>query len=84
MFFAPLSKVASLILVLQHSNADIERSFITIGKDSVSSRTQLNAEGTLNGLTLCKMNLLTATECYNFFPSDKMVANVPKVSNTNL
>ncbi len=84
MFFALLSKVASLILVLPHSNADIERSFSTIGKDLVSSRTQLNAEGTLNGLALCKMNLLTATECYNFFPSDKMVANVPKVSNTNL
>ncbi len=81
MFFALLSKVASLILVLKHSNADIERSFITIGKDLVTSRTQLNAEGTLNGLALCKMNLLNVTECYKFFPSDRMVAKVSTVSN---
>ena len=53
--FGRLSKVAKLVLVLPHSNADAERVFSVVGLNKTKTRNRLALEGTLSSILTIKM-----------------------------
>ena len=53
--FARLSKVAKLILILPHSNAQEERLFSMVRKNKTSFRPSLDPKGTLSSILTIKL-----------------------------
>ncbi|XP_039653059.1 uncharacterized protein LOC120557088 [Perca fluviatilis] len=53
--FGRLSKIAALVLVLPHSNADAERVFSMVGLNKTKTRNSLALDGTLSSIMTVKM-----------------------------
>lgn len=53
--FGRLSKIAALVLVLLHSNADAERFFSMVGLNKTKTRNSLALDGTLSSIMTVKM-----------------------------
>ena len=60
-----LAKVAKLVLVLPHSNADEECVFSLVRKNKTSFRANLSLETTLPSILQCKVNTFSHTKCTN-------------------
>ena len=73
-----LSKLAKLILVLPHSNAEEERAFSIIRKNKTCFRGNLDINRTLSAIMTIKMN--SSTPCFQYQPSDEVVKNSKKVT----
>ena len=71
--FAQLAKVAKLVLVLPHSNADEERIFSLVRKNKTSFRSNLSLDTTLPSILHCKVNGFSRTKCYEFSPSPSLL-----------
>ena len=65
--FGRLSRIAQLVLVLPHSNADAERVFSVVGLNKTKTRNSLALEGTLSSIMTVKMANI-APECYKWEP----------------
>ena len=80
--FPLLFKVARLMLA-PHSNASIERVFSTVNKSKGkgSDRNHLNIEGSLSSILPIKMDRLESiSNCYEFEPSEKLLAAAKKAT----
>ncbi|KAJ4919361.1 hypothetical protein JOQ06_013881 [Pogonophryne albipinna] len=53
--FGRLTKIAQLVLVLPHSNADAERVFSMVGLNKTKTRNSLALDGTLSSIMTVKM-----------------------------
>jgi len=70
--FGRLSKIAALVLVLPHSNADAERVFSMVGLNKTSTRNSLVLDGTLSSIMTLKMAGLEPN-CFKWEPKSTMI-----------
>ena len=67
--FKLLPRIASIVLVIPHSNADHERLFSIVRKSKIDSRSSLKLDGTLSSILSMKTHYLEATiPCYRWKP----------------
>ena len=71
--FEKVSKVAHLILILPHSNANEERVFSIVGLNKTDTRNRLRLEGTLSSILTLKMAALKKTPCFSFEPPSEIL-----------
>ncbi|XP_026119478.1 uncharacterized protein LOC113098640 [Carassius auratus] len=57
--FGRLSKIASLVLVLSHSNGDAERVFSIVGLNKTKTKNSLALDGTLSSIMTDNFNMFT-------------------------
>ncbi|KAK0152710.1 Protein FAM200B [Merluccius polli] len=79
--FGKLSKIATLVLVLPHSNADAERVFSMVGLNKTTTRNSLALNGTLSSIMTLKMAGLEPN-CFKWEPIPKMIKESKKATNT--
>ena len=77
--FPTLGKVAQLVLILPHSNADAERVFSMIGLNKTETRNSLALEGTLSSIMTMKMSNMEP--CYKYEPSDDVIKASKKATS---
>lgn len=75
--FQKLCKIAKLVLVIPHSNADEERVFPMIRKNKTPFRPSLGLDKTLPSLTV---KLATEEPCHQFQPTSSVVERAGKVT----
>ncbi|CAJ1061395.1 Hypothetical predicted protein [Xyrichtys novacula] len=82
--FGRLSKIAALVLVLPHSNADAERVFSMVGLNKTKTRNSLALDGTLSSIMTVKMASLEP-QCFKWEPPTPVLkaSNLSKVSERN-
>ncbi|XP_034092754.1 uncharacterized protein LOC117560097 [Gymnodraco acuticeps] len=68
--FGRLTKIAQLVLVLPHSNADAERVFSMVGLNKTKTMNSLALDGTLSSIMTVKMAGLEPN-CFRWEPPDK-------------
>ena len=73
--FGLLAKVAKLVLILPHSNADEERVFSPVRKNKTAFRANLSLETTLPSILHCKVNAFSHMKCYEYRPSSQVLQN---------
>ena len=67
-------KVAELILVLPHSNAEEERLFSIVRKNKTESRSSMNLSGTLSSILAMKTSFPESTiPCSRWQPDDALL-----------
>ena len=72
--FRHLMKVAELILVLPHSNAEKERLFSIVRKNKTESRSSMNLSGTLSSILAMKTSFPESTiPCSRWQPDDALL-----------
>ena len=76
--FSRLSKIAKLILVIPHSNAEEERVFSMVRKNKTPFRPNLDIERTLSSLLTVK--LATNEPCHAYTPPDTVINRASKVT----
>ena len=76
--YKTLSKLAKLILVLPHSNAEEERAFSIIRKNKTCFRGNLDINRTLSAIMTIKKN--SSTPCFQYQPSNEVVKSSKKVT----
>ena len=69
LMFGLLAKVAKLVLILPHSNADEECVFSLVRKNKTAFRANLSLETTLPSILHCKVNAFSHLKCYEYSPS---------------
>ncbi|XP_039652111.1 uncharacterized protein LOC120556534 [Perca fluviatilis] len=74
--FRRLSKIAALVLVLPHSNADAEM----VGLNKTSTRNSLSLDGTLSSIMTLKMAGLEPN-CFKWEPTPQMIKESKKDSS---
>ena len=79
--FLLLSKIASLVLTLPHSNADAERVFSLVRLNKTAFRNSLSLDGTLSSILTVKLALPESkVKCYAFEPPKEVVTKSKKVT----
>ena len=76
--FRRLSKVAMLVLLIPHSNADEERIFSMVRKNKTQFRPSLGLDKTLPSILTVK--LATEEPCFKFEPDRTVVHKAGKVT----
>lgn len=76
--FSLLSKVASITLVIPHSNADEERIFSSVRKDKTSFRASMELDRTLSSLLVCQLN--NEGDCLSYEPTRDVIVKSKKVT----
>ena len=76
--FFYLTKVASVVLVIPHSNADEERIFSSVRKDKTTFRASMDIDRTLSSLLICQLN--HDGDCLSYEPSRDVVLKSKKVT----
>ena len=77
--FKNLSKVAEIVLVIPHSNAEQERLFSIVRKNKTDSRSNLKLDGTLSSILAMKTTYPeSSTPCYKWKPDDEVLTNSKK------
>ena len=72
--FKELFKLAEIVFVLLHSNADWERLFGIVRKNKTDSRSRLKLDGTLSSiLTLKSRYPESNTPCFKWKPDDNIL-----------
>lgn len=72
--FKLLQKVAEAILVIPHSNVELERLFSIVRKNKTDARSSLKLDGTLSSILAMKsMYPETKTPCHKFQPDESML-----------
>ncbi|KAK0146582.1 Protein FAM200B [Merluccius polli] len=79
--FERLSKIAALVLVLPHSNADAERVFSMVGLNKTKTRNSLALDGTLSSIMTVKMAGLE-TQCFKWEPPTPVLKASKSATNT--
>ena len=73
--FGLLAKVAKLVLILPHSNADEERLFSLVRKNKTAFRANLSLKTTLPSILHCKVNAFSHIKCSEYCPSSHVLHN---------
>lgn len=76
-----LSKIAALVLVLPHSNADAKRLFSMVGLNKIAARNSLALDGTLSSVMTLKLASLEPN-CFKWGPTPKLTKESKKATNT--
>ncbi|XP_028303726.1 uncharacterized protein LOC114463975 isoform X5 [Gouania willdenowi] len=79
--FGRLSRIAKLVLVLPHSNADAERLFSVVGLNKTKIRNSLALEGTLSSIMTVKMASLEP-QCFKWEPPVSVIKASKSATNT--
>lgn len=81
--FSHLAKVAKLVLVIPHSNAEEERVFSMVTKNKTAFRPNLKLDGTLCSILQVKLGIPDSREqpCHKYEPS-KSVLQTAKTATT--
>ncbi|XP_029958819.1 uncharacterized protein LOC115396888 isoform X2 [Salarias fasciatus] len=79
--FERLSKIATLVLVLPHSDADAERVLSMVGLNKTSQRNSLSLNGTLASIMTLNMAGLEPN-CFKWEPTTQMIKDSKKATNT--
>ena len=69
--FNRLSKIAKVVLVIPHSNAQEERIFSMVRKNKTCFRPNLDPKGTLSSILTVK--LATKQECHQYEPTKEVL-----------
>ena len=69
--FNRLSKIAKVVLVIPHSNAQEERIFSMVRKNKTCFRPNLDPKGTLSSILTVK--LATKQECHHYEPTKEVL-----------
>ena len=78
--FPDLAKVAELVLVLPHSNANEER-FSIVRKNKTESRASLKLDGTLSNLLAMKLQYPEqVVPCFKWVPEDRLLDSSKKAA----
>ncbi len=77
--FRLLTKVASISLVIPHSNTDEGRIFSSVRKDKIDFRQSMELDRTLSSLLICQLN--NDGDCLSYEPSHAVVLKSKKVTN---
>ena len=81
--FRQLSKVAEIVLVIPHSNAEQERLFSIVRKNKTDSPSKLKLDGTLSSILTMKSQYPEAsTPFYKWKPSDQILKDSKKAAIT--
>ena len=76
-----LPKVAKVTLVIQHSNAELERLFSIVRKNKSLDRSSLSLDGTLSSILATKtMYPKSETPCYKWRPTQKLLETSKKAT----
>ena len=79
--FPKLSKVALLILVIPHSNAEEERVFSMINKNKTKFRPNLKLDGTLSSILTVKLaNPESLQPCHKYEPARRIFKTAKKAT----
>nr|XP_033948172.1 uncharacterized protein LOC117453467 [Pseudochaenichthys georgianus] len=79
--FGRLSRIAKLVLVLPHSNADAERVFSVVGLNKTKTRNSLALDGTLSSIMTVKMANLEP-QCFKWEPPPSVIKASKSATNT--
>ncbi|KAK0151138.1 Protein FAM200B [Merluccius polli] len=79
--FGRLSKIAALVLVLPHSNADAKRVFSMVGLNKTKTRNSLALDGTLSSIMTVKMAGLEP-QCFKWEPPTPVLKASKAATNT--
>ncbi|XP_073727861.1 uncharacterized protein [Misgurnus anguillicaudatus] len=79
--FGRLSKIAKLVLVLPHSNADAERVFSMVGLNKTKTRNSLALDGTLSSIMMVKMASIEP-QCFKWEPPTSVIKASKHATNT--
>ncbi|KAK1880620.1 N-(5'-phosphoribosyl)anthranilate isomerase [Dissostichus eleginoides] len=79
--FGRLTKIAQLVLVLPHSNADAERVFSMVGLNKTKTRNSLALDGTLSSIMTVKMAGLEPN-CFRWEPPTPVLKASKTATNT--
>lgn len=79
--FSHLFKVAEIILVLPHSNAEEERLFSIVRKNKTDSRSSLKLDGTLSSILAMKSRFQeSVVSCYKWQPEEEVLKKAKKAT----
>ena len=76
--FPKLAKVAQLVLVIPHSNADEERIFSMVTKNKTVFRSNIKLDGTLG--SILKVKLANSESCTTFEPLSTVLETAKKAT----
>lgn len=76
--FPRLSKIAKVVLIIPHSNADEERVFSLVRKNKTPFRPNLSLDKTLSSILSIK--LATEEPCHKIVPHQEVVSKASKVT----
>ena len=76
--FDKLAKVALLVLVLPHSNAEEERVFSLVTKNKTKFRPSLKLDGTLSSILTIKLG--NTNPCHKYEPPQKILDTAKKAT----
>ncbi|XP_073669772.1 uncharacterized protein [Paramisgurnus dabryanus] len=79
--FGRLFKIAKLVLVLPHSNADAERVFSMVGLNKTKTRNSLALDGTLSSIMMVKMASIEP-QCFKWEPPTSVIKASKHATNT--
>ena len=78
--FKFLPTVAEVVLVLRHSNADLERLFSIVRKNKTGAILSLKLDGTLSSILAMKSKYPeSAVPCHRFQPDSAMIKSAKSV-----
>ena len=81
--FKHLPRVAEVILVIPHSNAEQERLFSIVRKNKTDGRSSLKLDGTLSSILAMKLQYPeTSTPCHKWNPGDELLNEAKKATMT--
>uniref|UniRef100_A0A1X7TWU2 HAT C-terminal dimerisation domain-containing protein n=1 Tax=Amphimedon queenslandica TaxID=400682 RepID=A0A1X7TWU2_AMPQE len=78
--YGRLAKVAQLVLVIPHSNAEEERVFSLITKNKTSFRPSLMLDGTLS--SIIQVKLANPEPCFKYEPTKEVIKTAKKATMT--
>ena len=79
--FKHLPKIAEVVVVIPHSNAEQERLFSIVQKNKTDSRSHLNLDGTLSSILAMKLQYPeSSTPCHKWKPNDEMLKDSKKAT----
>ena len=78
--FEQLFKLASLLLIIVHSNAEEESVFSRVRKNLTPQRASLGLDGTLSSILAFQMNRIDGQPCHQYDPSTEVLVKAKKVT----
>ncbi len=82
--FKFLPKLAEIVLIIPHSNAELERLFSIVKKNKSLERSSMKLDGTLSSILAMKtMYPESQTPCYRWRPTEEVLATSKKATTLN-
>ena len=83
--FKCLPKLAEIVLVLPHSNAELERLFSVVRKNKTDSRSSLKLDGTLSSILAMKSKYPESRKpCFKWEPDKEIIKSAKSTTTITL